>query len=724
MSSEDTLPFWMVTNQNTQFGTMSNFSGLIDDVYIFNRTLSKEQILVLYNGKLDLIVSNETKIDDIWSVAVTPNDGYGDGTTTTSNSLTVINAHPTTPSSLTLTSPVYVSSKLNSTALGSTDLEGDSITYYYEFYNINDSSTVQARSTNGTYLIQTSDAHNEIRVRAWAYDGNSFSSSYNESRVNISNSVPATPSSLTLTDPIYVTTTLTATAGGSTDTDLDTITYYYEFYNIDDSTIIQANSTTNTYLIQTSDAHDEIRVRTWAYDGRNSSSYIETRRNVSNSIPTSPTVSISTPGNTNYTTQNITASITGSTDTDTDNIYNITDWRLNGTSIAVLNMPFDINISSSASGAVRDYSTYENNGTLGGGTSSYSPSWSSSCIVGGCYNFDGIDDYIETKEMEYNSNSKISISAWIYPTSGIDYETIVTKRTGTQTSFIFRRSFSSNDGKLFFGWTEGGTFNSYATSQTIPLNAWTHVGVSFDWSSPSSVDLFINGTKYTVTRSSGSGTTPDDPNVPITIGRRYDDEMEFIGKIDEVMIFNRSLSSDQFYALYEAGLTGKHLEIITNNETQGGDNWSLVVTATDTIDESSTVVSDNLTIVTITCPDVTSAGIKSFTIKNASGTECLKIDTDGDFRLIGGLTTSTTIITAPTDSFEFKTAAGDVIAYVDPSCTMVIEGTRNELESSISKGTGEFLIKDAGTGNYIFKVDSSGNIYATGYIGYDCGTMS
>ena len=60
----------------------------------------------------------------------------------------------------------------------------------------------------------------------------------------------------------------------------------------------------------------------------------------------------------NRTTRNLTLHFT-TTDYDGDSVYNATDWRVNGVSIASLNMPFNENISS---GTVVDYSTYGNNG--------------------------------------------------------------------------------------------------------------------------------------------------------------------------------------------------------------------------------------------------------------------------------------------------------------------------------------------------------------------------
>ncbi len=69
-----------------------DFNGRTDSVQFWDRELSPEQILALYNNQTDLIVSNETTVGDVWQACVTPNDGYQDGATNCSNTLAVLGA--------------------------------------------------------------------------------------------------------------------------------------------------------------------------------------------------------------------------------------------------------------------------------------------------------------------------------------------------------------------------------------------------------------------------------------------------------------------------------------------------------------------------------------------------------------------------------------------------------------------------------------------------------
>jgi hypothetical protein len=66
------------------------FNGTVDEVLVFNRSLSADQIKALYENRTDLIVSQETSVGDVWQACITPNDGTQDGATNCSNNLTVL----------------------------------------------------------------------------------------------------------------------------------------------------------------------------------------------------------------------------------------------------------------------------------------------------------------------------------------------------------------------------------------------------------------------------------------------------------------------------------------------------------------------------------------------------------------------------------------------------------------------------------------------------------
>jgi len=66
------------------------WNGDIDDVVVYNKSFSKEQINALYNSGRDLIVSEESTAGENWSVCVFPNNGSDDGDETCSSELTIL----------------------------------------------------------------------------------------------------------------------------------------------------------------------------------------------------------------------------------------------------------------------------------------------------------------------------------------------------------------------------------------------------------------------------------------------------------------------------------------------------------------------------------------------------------------------------------------------------------------------------------------------------------
>jgi len=124
------------------------FDGSIDEVRIYNRSLSDDQILALYNNRTDLIVSNETQLNDVWQVAVTPNDGEADGTTVLSNNITILGASFIPPNSSESDGPLGTDlSTFNETTIQNvTDFiwhaAGDAIIHFKESINMSNISSL------------------------------------------------------------------------------------------------------------------------------------------------------------------------------------------------------------------------------------------------------------------------------------------------------------------------------------------------------------------------------------------------------------------------------------------------------------------------------------------------------------------------------------------------------------------------------------------------------
>jgi uncharacterized delta-60 repeat protein len=173
-------------------------NGYIDDLMIFNHSLSAEQILALNNSRTDLIVSQETSLGDTWKACITPNDGNEDGAENCSNNLTILNIIPVIEQLF-----VNSSSGRNSTSddltcwVNATDV-GDTLDYSGYWYKNgvqNESITANNDYTQGT-LVNVStlsssytSAGDDWSCNITAYDGTNYST-YNMSDNLTINSAP------------------------------------------------------------------------------------------------------------------------------------------------------------------------------------------------------------------------------------------------------------------------------------------------------------------------------------------------------------------------------------------------------------------------------------------------------------------------------------------------------------------------------------------------------
>ena len=151
-----------------------------------------------------------------------------------------------------------------------------------------------------------------------------------------------------------------------------------------------------------------------------------------NDLPTSnDPLLVTNPPTDSSTTADLIASAQNLGDADGDTVNPVFDWRADGTSLAFINMPFQNN-ATNAPGAVRDYSSYANNGSLMEGAA-----WTATGKVGGAISFDGVNDYVEVAN-DLGSPSALSISMWFkmssFAGSGTQY--LMDARAGGNWWFI------------------------------------------------------------------------------------------------------------------------------------------------------------------------------------------------------------------------------------------------------------------------------------------------
>lgn len=321
----------------------------------------------------------------------------------------------------------------------------------------------------------------------------------------------------------------------------------------------------------------------------NPSEFIEGFFFSQNKIPVVSNVLLFSSALGNTTNENLTVTYS-SIDPDLDPITNITDWRVNGNSINILNMPFDTRIVSNDSGIVRDYSTYARNGTLGGGNINYMPTYVENCQIGGCYNF-GANKFISMTSAISEPNT---FSIWIKIPQNIP--------DTTRVGIIFGNYPDTNNinfeihqyGRPRIYWN-AGEVDWIISTVDLRTNNWEHMSFVRN-KLENKIYFYLNGNL--VSTREGAGTNVNSSTSYYIGGDKRGAGSPWLnGSIDNLQIFNRALTEAQIKEIYNAGLVGKSVEKFVSSETKVGEIWRVAVTANDKFSDSVTVLSNELEII-------------------------------------------------------------------------------------------------------------------------------
>jgi hypothetical protein len=204
---------------------------------------------------------------------------------------------------------------------------------------------------------------------------------------------------------------------------------------------------------------------------------------------------------------------------------------------------------SEGSGAmVSDLTGNGNNGDVSGAT------WTSAGRYGQALSFDGVSNWITVPESpSLDLTTGMTIEAWVNPASITGWQSILYKERPDPANAGMAWALYSSDSNAppaIYGVVAGASGNglwTHATGTTnLPLNTWSHVAASYDGSA---LRLYVNGTLVRTLSLPGSLMTTAGPlriggNAPsVPFGGQF-----FNGSIDEIRIYNRSLSQADIQA--------------------------------------------------------------------------------------------------------------------------------------------------------------------------------
>jgi RHS repeat-associated protein len=139
----------------------------------------------------------------------------------------------------------------------------------------------------------------------------------------------------------------------------------------------------------------------------------------------------------------------------------------------------------------------------------------------------------------------MTVSAWIKPTSFTDSDAAVVSKRGQSGGFELDVTKDTGARTIGFKLTSssGANMIRYGTT-ALAVNQWYHVAGVYN-ASAQTMDVYVNGVLDNGSQSGTITTSQQDFSVNVNFGRRLDGSSFFAGVIDEVRIYNTTLTQAQ-----------------------------------------------------------------------------------------------------------------------------------------------------------------------------------
>ncbi len=185
--------------------------------------------------------------------------------------------------------------------------------------------------------------------------------------------------------------------------------------------------------------------------------------------------------------------------------------------------------------------------------------------IGQSIQFDGIDDRVNVPDSsQFTISGPFAVSAWIKMNNASGFR-LVSKATIAATQAEWGMGTSGAGSAYYFQLYSGGSAANNCSANvtsaaTGDVNTWVHLLVQYSGSGGcGGISIYRNGEIQSVTTvNSGSGFSSfSNTSAPVNIGALFNDDPTYKsyarGLIDDVRIFNRTLSSTEIRQLYLLG---------------------------------------------------------------------------------------------------------------------------------------------------------------------------
>ena len=235
----------------------------------------------------------------------------------------------------------------------------------------------------------------------------------------------------------------------------------------------------------------------------------------------------------------------------------------------VLDMSFPSDTSPTTGTIILDDSPKANHGTASGG-----PVWMENGVREGAFNLAGESDWLllgRPAALTSGPTNAFTLSAWISPDS--DHEGyLIGRATSGNNDMSWYINDPTGEG-IVFTLKAGGSEHFLASRDggwpDIPNSNWTHVASTYDGTN---FRGYINGSNVASTSVVGH---VEDNGGQFVVGDRGSFDRNFLGKIDEVLVFDRALASNEIVSLYQGGLTSAMNVVVVDTMTETTLTWQV-----------------------------------------------------------------------------------------------------------------------------------------------------
>ncbi len=179
---------------------------------------------------------------------------------------------------------------------------------------------------------------------------------------------------------------------------------------------------------------------------------------------------------------------------------------------------------------------------------------------GRAVSLDGINDRVSIPDAtSLRSTATLSIEVWVFPTRDTSTQVILEKGDANDGNGYGLYLCGSRPGFILKTTTGGKQSGGWNTS--LPLGQWSHLALTFDSARADRSKLYVNGVEVTetgiscVALSNQAGGIRHDFS-PLQLGSRLGNQLFLQGRLDDVAVWTRVLSSSEIGQHAQRGITG------------------------------------------------------------------------------------------------------------------------------------------------------------------------